>query len=111
VIRGEAAHVDPTTFSPRSVLAITYLVLFGSIVAFTAYTWLLQHASVSLVSTYAFVNPVVAVILGALVRAEPITPTILAGAVVIIVAVAFIVWRQNVERAAARRPQVATAAD
>jgi drug/metabolite transporter (DMT)-like permease len=111
LVRGEAAHVDPATFSDRSLVAIAYLVLFGSIVAFTAYTWLLQHAPVSLVSTYAFVNPVVAVILGALVRAEPITPAIVAGALVIVAAVAFIIWRQNVQRVTTARAQVATAAD
>ena len=111
VIRGEAANVDPASFSTRSVVAIAYLVVFGSIVAFTAYTWLLQHASVSLVATYAFVNPVVAVILGALVRGEPVTPTIVAGAAVIIAAVAFIVWRQTAQRAGAERVSLATAAD
>src|SRR5438067_8384614 len=111
VIRGEAANVDPASFSTRSVVALAYLVVFGSIVAFTAYTWLLQHASVSLVATYAFVNPVVAVILGALVRGEPVTPTIVAGAAVIIAAVAFIVWRQTAQRAGVERVSVATAAD
>jgi drug/metabolite transporter (DMT)-like permease len=111
LLRGETAHLDPASFSPRSLIALAYLVLFGSIVAFTAYTWLLQHAPVSLVATYAFVNPVVAVILGALVRAEPITPAIVAGAFVIVAAVAFIVWRQNAARVAAGRAQIATAAD
>jgi drug/metabolite transporter (DMT)-like permease len=111
LLRGEAAHLDPASFSSRSLIALAYLVLFGSIVAFTAYTWLLQHAPVSLVATYAFVNPVVAVILGALVRSEPITPAIVAGAFVIVAAVAFIVWRQNAARVAAGRAQIATAAD
>src|SRR5438105_1896516 len=93
-----------------SLVALAYLVVFGSIVAFTAYTWLLQHAPVSLVATYAFVNPVVAVILGALFRGEPITPAIVAGAFVIVTAVAFILWRQQANRAASQ-PQVAAAAD
>src|SRR5439155_920608 len=69
--RGELAHVDPATFSMRSVIAFGYLIVFGSLVAYSAYTWLLQNASVSLVSTYAFVNPVVAVVLGAVILAEP----------------------------------------
>src|SRR5438552_106568 len=110
VLRGEAAHLDPASFSVRSLVALAYLVVFGSIVAFTAYTWLLQHAPVSLVATYAFVNPVVAVILGALFRGEPITPAIVAGAFVIVTAVAFILWRQQANRAASQ-PQVAAAAD
>jgi drug/metabolite transporter (DMT)-like permease len=108
---GELAHVDPATFSVRSLIAFAYLVVFGSLIAYTAYTWLLQNASVSLVSTYAFVNPVVAVVLGALVLAEPITPTILIGAAVIVAAVAFIIFRQNAARRAERAAPTAEAAD
>jgi drug/metabolite transporter (DMT)-like permease len=109
--RGELASVDPATFSVRSMVAFAYLVVFGSLVAYSAYTWLLQNASVSLVSTYAFVNPVVAVVLGALILAEPITPTIVIGAAVIVVAVAFIVLRQNAARRAERIAPAAEAAD
>jgi drug/metabolite transporter (DMT)-like permease len=109
--KGELARIDPTTFSARSLIAFAYLVIVGSLIAYTAYTWLLQNASVSLVSTYAFVNPVVAVLLGALILAEPITPTIVIGAAVIIVAVAFIVFRQNAGRRAERIAPSAEAAD
>ncbi|HAF09615.1 MAG TPA: EamA family transporter [Chloroflexi bacterium] len=98
---GELAHLEPATWSTRSLLAMAYLVVFGSLVAFTAYSWLLQHASVSLVSTYAYVNPVVAVFLGALVLAEPITPSIVIGAAIIIAAVAFIVTREGARQRAA----------
>jgi drug/metabolite transporter (DMT)-like permease len=107
---GELAHVDPASISVRSLIAFGYLVVFGSLVAYSAYTWLLQNASVSLVSTYAFVNPVVAVFLGALILAEPITPTIVLGAAVIVVAVAFIVFRQNAARRAERVAPIAEAA-
>jgi drug/metabolite transporter (DMT)-like permease len=108
---GEIAHVDPSTFSLRSLVALAYLVSFGSLIAFSAYTWLLQNAPVSLVSTYAFVNPVVAVVLGALVLAESITMNVLIGAAVIVVAVAFIVFRQNAARRADRIAPIAEAAD
>ena len=108
---GEVAQLDPATFSARSLIAFAYLVVFGSLVAYTAYTWLLQNASVSLVSTYAFVNPVVAVVLGALILSEPITPTIVVGAAVIVVAVAFIVARQNAARHAEHVGIAAEAAD
>jgi drug/metabolite transporter (DMT)-like permease len=101
-LRGEAANVDPSTFSVRSVVAFAYLVVFGSLVAYSAYTWLLKNAPVSLVATYAFVNPVIAVILGAIVLNEPVTLTIVAGAAIIVVAVAFIVLRQNAARRAER---------
>src|SRR4029077_6105567 len=111
VAKGEIAHVDPSTFSLRSLVALGYLVLFGSLVAFSAYTWLLQNAPVSLVSTYAFVNPVVAVVLGALVLGEAITANVRIGAAVIVVAVAFIVFRQNAARRADRLAPPAEAAD
>src|SRR5438128_1547867 len=109
--KGEVAQLDPATFSARSLIAFAYLVVFGSLVAYTAYTWLLQNASVSLVSTYAFVNPVVAVVLGALILSEQITPTIVVGAAVIVVAVAFIIFRQNAARRAERIAPTAEAAD
>ena len=99
---GELAHLEPATWSTNSLVAMAYLVVFGSLVAFSAYSWLLQHAPVSLVSTYAYVNPVVAVVLGALVLAEPITPSILAGAAIVVAAVAFIVTRAGARQRAAR---------
>ncbi|HET8776446.1 MAG TPA: EamA family transporter, partial [Candidatus Limnocylindria bacterium] len=64
---GEIGRTDVTQFSLSSILAIVYLVVFGSIVAFTAYTWLLANVPVSTVGTYAYVNPIVAVALGALI--------------------------------------------
>jgi drug/metabolite transporter (DMT)-like permease len=99
---GELGHLEPATWSTNSLLAMAYLVVFGSLVAFTAYSWLLQHAPVSLVSTYAYVNPVVAVFLGALILAEPVTPSIGVGAAIIVAAVAFIVTRDGARQRAAR---------
>jgi drug/metabolite transporter (DMT)-like permease len=99
---GEVAYLAPATWSTNSLLAIGYLVVFGSLVAFTAYSWLLQNAPVSLVSTYAYVNPVVAVLLGALILAEPVTPPIILGAAIIVAAVAFIVTRESVRQRASR---------
>jgi drug/metabolite transporter (DMT)-like permease len=90
---GEPSRADPSTFSTASLAAMAYLVVFGSLIAFSAYTWLLQHTSVSVVATYAYVNPVVAVCLGAVVLSEAVTPSMLIGAVIILAAVAFIVSR------------------
>lgn len=90
---GEPGRADPSTFSTASLLAMAYLVVFGSLVTFSAYTWLLQHAPVSVVATYAYVNPVVAVLLGTLVLGEVVTPSMLIGAGIIVAAVAFIVSR------------------
>jgi len=77
--------------SPDSLIALVYLALFGSILAFTAYVWLLQNAPISRVSTYAYVNPVVAVALGAIILGEPITSITLLGGVIIVVAVALVI--------------------
>ncbi len=101
-VMGELGHLEPATWSTNSLLAMAYLVVFGSLVAFTAYSWLLQHAPVSLVATYAYVNPIVAVLLGALILAEPITPSIWLGAGIIIAAVAFIVTREGARQRATR---------
>jgi drug/metabolite transporter (DMT)-like permease len=90
VARGELALVHPAAFSTASVVALVYLIVMGSLVAFTAYAWLLRAAPTSLVATYAYVNPVVAVALGAAVLGEPVTMRMLVAGVVILVAVAMI---------------------
>ena len=108
---GELGHLDPAAFSTGSLLALAYLIVFGSLVAFTAYSWLLQHAPVSLVATYAYVNPVVAVLLGAVFLAEPITPSILLGAAIIVAAVAFIVTREGARQRTTRAAARAAAAE
>ncbi|RNL60517.1 EamA family transporter [Nocardioides marmoriginsengisoli] len=92
-VKGE--RTDPFAYSGEIWLAWGYLVVFGSMIAFSAYVWLLSNAPISLVATYAYVNPVVAVVLGALILDEPITPAILIGGAVIVVAVAIVI---SVER-------------
>ena len=89
LIRGE--HVELSKVTGTSVLALAYLVVFGSVVAFTAYSWLLGTAPVSQVATYAYVNPVVAVVLGAVVAGEPLSPTIVVGGAITVLAVALVV--------------------
>lgn len=93
--RGEAQGLDVQGFSTRSIIAVLYLIFIGSLVAFTAYTWLLQHAPISKVATYAYVNPVIAIFLGAVILGEEITTYILAGAALIIASVAFIVRQEG----------------
>jgi drug/metabolite transporter (DMT)-like permease len=84
VARGELALVDPERFSQASLLGFAYLVVFGSWIAFSAYLWLLRNARTSLVATYAWVTPMLAVYLGHLLADEPLRPrSILAGAVVL----------------------------
>ena len=84
---GELPQVHPAAFSTASLLALGYLIVFGSIVAFSAYVWLLANVPVSTAATYAYVNPIVAVALGAVVLSEPITPRTFVAAAIIIVAV------------------------
>ncbi|MFI7449862.1 EamA family transporter [Nonomuraea sp. NPDC049714] len=84
-------HLDIAAVSGRSWAALAYLVLVGSLIGFTAYSWLLGNAPISLVSTYAYVNPVVAVLLGVLILSEQVTWQILAGGLIILVGVALVV--------------------
>lgn len=90
-VTGEGARVDLGAVSWRAAGAIAYLVVFGSLLAFSAYTWLLRNARPSVVSTYAYVNPFVAVLLGAVLLAEPVTGGMVAAAALIILGVALIV--------------------
>jgi drug/metabolite transporter (DMT)-like permease len=78
--------------------AIIYLIIFGSWVGFTAYIWLLKHVPTPKVTTYAYVNPVVAVFLGWLILSEQITGYILAGTVIVVASVALVTGAQNVKR-------------
>jgi drug/metabolite transporter (DMT)-like permease len=87
---GEWARFSPALVSGRSLAAVAYLVVFGSLLAFTAYVWLLRAASPALVSTYAFVNPIVAVFLGWLLASEEVGPRTLLAAAVIVAAVVLI---------------------
>ncbi len=80
------------------MLAVIYLVVFGSWVAYTAYAWLLQNAPVSRVATYAYVNPVVAILLGSLVLDEVVTGTTLIGAAVIVASVALVLRIESPRR-------------
>lgn len=92
---GEAADLDLGAISGRSWFALGYLVLMGSVVAFSAYVWLLHHAPISLVATYAYVNPVIAVLLGALILSEPITAAVLAGGAIIVLGVVLVVTSEK----------------
>jgi drug/metabolite transporter (DMT)-like permease len=92
--RGELARVDLGAVSPASVLALLYLIVFGSITGYSAYVWLLRHVDAARVSTYAYVNPVVAVVLGWLFAGEVFTLRTATAATVIIAGVAMITLGQ-----------------
>jgi drug/metabolite transporter (DMT)-like permease len=92
---GEFGKVHPSEFSADSAWAFAYLVVIGSIVAYTAYAWLLQNVPISKVATYAYVNPVVAVVLGWSILSEHISATTLLGAAVIVSSVAVVVRTES----------------
>jgi drug/metabolite transporter (DMT)-like permease len=88
---GEASGIHSDSFSTKPVIAFVYLVLVGSLIAFSAYAWLLKNVRISVVATYAFVNPVVAVALGTAFLNEAIGWSTLAAGAAIVVAVVLIV--------------------
>jgi drug/metabolite transporter (DMT)-like permease len=98
---GEWRRLDLAGAHASSWIAFVYLVLVGSLAGYSAYVWLLARAPLSLATTYAYVNPAVAVALGALFRAEPLNVNVLVGGAIIIVAVA---WVITFEARARRRP-------
>jgi len=104
---GEAARFDLPAVSGESLAALAYLTVIGSLIAFTAYGWLLRVAPLPLVATYAYVNPVVAVFLGGLILGEEITVRTLTAGAVIIFAVALIITVRSRMSAPRRRPEPA----
>ena len=84
VASGEPARIQPSAITLESWLGLGYLIVFGSIIGFTAYVWLVRQVSPAAASTYAYVNPVVALALGTMLGGEALTPrTLLAGAVLL----------------------------
>jgi drug/metabolite transporter (DMT)-like permease len=109
-LAGEWGRVNPAAFSARSLWAWAYLIVCGSWVGFTAYTWLLRVAPTPLVSTYAYVNPLVAILLGHLLAGESLTARVLIAAAVIVGSVAWITAiRPGSGESKAARPQFAPA--
>ena len=92
---GEGPKLHPEAFSGRSIVAFVYMVTAGSLLAFTAYVWLLHNAPISTVATYAFVNPVVAVLLGWAILSERLTVGIVIAAAVIVASVWLVVKTEN----------------
>jgi drug/metabolite transporter (DMT)-like permease len=94
---GEGFRVDTAAISGRSVVALGYLIVAGSLVAFSCYIWLLRNVPASVAATYAYVNPLVAVLLGWALASEPLTPRTWTATAIIIGSVAVITaWRRPV---------------
>jgi drug/metabolite transporter (DMT)-like permease len=90
LVAGEPSRLHADAFTLPAVSAVLFLTVVGSLIGFSAYGWLLTAAPISLVSTYAYVNPVVAVWLGWLVLDEPVTSRVVLAGSAIVVAVALI---------------------
>jgi drug/metabolite transporter (DMT)-like permease len=90
LIKGELSGFSFGLVSTRSWLGLLYLITFGSLIGFVSYGWLLHNAPVSLLSTYAYVNPVVAVLLGSLLADEPLNGRVAIAAAIIIGSVVLI---------------------
>ncbi len=95
LIRGEWSSFDVAAVSSRSALAFVYLLVFGSLIGFTAYSWLLRNVRPSTVATYAYVNPVVAVVLGWGIAGESMTGLMLAGAAIVLASVALVTGQNS----------------
>ena len=98
LLLGEPARFHPSQISALSLAAFAYLVLIGAIIGYTAYVYLLRHCDPAKVATYAYVNPVVAVLLGALFAGEKLTGRTMVGAALIIGAVALVIMAQQFKR-------------
>lgn len=90
LLRAEHTTFDPAAVSSNSIFALFYLIIFGSLMGFTAYSWLLKNAQPAMVATYAYVNPVIAVILGWSIAGESLTAQMLIGAFIIVTSVVLI---------------------
>lgn len=109
LVNGDFAHV---TWAPRSLAAVGYLIVCGSWIGYTAYIWLLEHVPTSKVSTYAYVNPVVAVFLGWLILHEKVDRYILAGSAIVVLSVVLVTSAKIKGRVAAEEmPAVEAAGD
>jgi len=107
-VTGEFQSLHWSAVSLKSILGLAYLIVFGSIVAFTAYTWLLQRCPPTLVATHTYANPIVAVLLGWLLASEPLTARLALACVAILGAIVLI---RRGERATERRVVTASPAN
>lgn len=97
-LNNEWSQIDLAGISTRSLLGLAYLIVGGAWIGFAAYTWLLRVAPTTLVSTYAYVNPLIAIFIGNLLAAEPLTARILVATAIIVASVALITMTQSRRR-------------
>jgi drug/metabolite transporter (DMT)-like permease len=106
-VTGETSRFHPSSMSMLSLASFAYLVIIGAVVGYTAYIWLLRHCDPAKVATYAYVNPIVAVLLGATFAGETLTMRTLVAAGLIIGSVALVITAQRLRERA--EPPIAAA--
>ncbi len=109
IITGEIGRAHVASFSARSLWALAYLIVFGTIIAFTTYTWLLDHCSPTLVSTHTYANPIIAVLLGWLLAGEAMDSRVLLAGLITLLAV-FLISRGTGEKPVAVAEEIDEAA-
>ena len=97
IVTGELRRFHPGSISMLSLASFIYLVIIGAVVGYTAYIWLLRHCDPAKVATYAYVNPIVAVLLGAVFAGETVTLRVLIAAALIIGSVAIVITAQQLK--------------
>ncbi len=107
LLSGEGLQLSLSAISLRSLSGLGYLILVGSLVGFACYTWLLRVAPISLVVTYAYVNPLVAVILGSLLAGEILSPRVLVATPLILLSIGLIHMRQTMPKPVLSTPLIA----
>jgi drug/metabolite transporter (DMT)-like permease len=95
LLHGDFRGFDPSTVPVRAWGAVAYLIVAGSLIGFSTFAWLMRHSTPARVATYAYVNPLVAVILGWLILGEPVTSRVLLSAVLVVAAVVLITIERN----------------
>jgi drug/metabolite transporter (DMT)-like permease len=101
ILTGEVRHFHPSSVSILSLASFVYLVIIGAVVGYTAYIWLLRHCDPAKVATYAYVNPIVAVLLGAAFAGETLSVRVLIAGALIIGSVAIVITAQQLKARAA----------
>jgi drug/metabolite transporter (DMT)-like permease len=108
LLTGEAADLNVAKISRQSIVAMLYLTVFGSIIALTAYVWLLKTVHPSRAATYTYVNPIIAIFLGWLVLSEPLTPLMILAVVIILLAVVMITAHREKQTVSQIEPSPST---
>jgi len=111
IARGELQHFDPRAITTQSLVAFVYLILIGGIIGYVSYAWLLRYCDPAKVATYAYVNPIVAVLLGALFANETLSLRTLVAAGLIVGSVAVVIMAQRMSPKDSSIPAIIESAD